>query len=110
MAMSTTSDPEDPRLTRGADPPDASPKPQAQVYLVLSEEERAKGLVRPVRNAYVHTVCGHITTMSRDLAETYARDPGFYGATYCTSCGQHRPVGEEGEFVWLGTNGVKVGT
>src|SRR5947207_12107222 len=24
-----------------------------------------------------------------------ARDPGFYGATYCTACRMHRPVGRE---------------
>jgi hypothetical protein len=50
--------------------------------------------------------------MGQALAETYARDPRFYGATYCVSCGMHRPVGEHGEFVWL--DGIvpddKVGT
>lgn len=33
------------------------------------------------------------------LAETYAREPGFYGSTYCCSCRMHRPVGAGGEFV-----------
>lgn len=47
-----TTDPNDPRLTRGVD---KDPVPQAEVYLVLSEEERAKGFVRPLRRSYVHT-------------------------------------------------------
>ena len=95
--MSTTSDPNDPRLTRGSD---AEPRPQAEVYLVLSEAERAAGFVRPVRLTYTHMVCGSSTCMSQDIAETYARDPHFYGATYCVTCRQHRPVGPDGEFVW----------
>jgi len=100
--MPLTSDPSDPRLTHGAD---SEPVPQADTYLVSSEEERAKGFVRPVRRTYIHgtndatrRVCGQTTTMSQVLAETYARDPGFYGATYCVGCQMHRPVGE---FTWL---------
>lgn len=99
--MSITSDPHDPRLTRGVDPADAPYREQADVYLVLSEEERAKGFVRPVRRSYWHTTCGKITTMGLELAETYARDPSFYVGTYCKHCGQHRPVGERGEFHWV---------
>lgn len=101
----TTDDPADPRLTRG---PDAEPVEQAQVYLVLSEAERTAGFVRPVRDTYRHLVCDTVTTMSQVIAATYARNPGFYGATYCVSCRMHRPVGEHGEFVWL--DGSKVGT
>ncbi len=131
-------------------------------YIVLSEEERAKGFVRPVRRSYVHVgtpgplyplrdlepdetlryakyeyikyeayprsgsaVAGrywtqkqldqvgkgcHITTtMGTALAETYARDPGFYSGTFCAGCGTHFPVGKAGEFVWLGTD-ERVGT
>lgn len=104
--MPTTPDRNDPRLTRGAD---AEPVPQADVYLVLSDDERAKGFVRPVRRAYVHLTCGAVTTMARDIAETYARQPDFYGATYCVHCRMHRPVGADGEFVWDGTD-QKVGT
>jgi hypothetical protein len=70
-------------------------------YLVLSEEERKKGFVRPVRTSYVHNTCGTKTTMGQALAETYARDPKFYGATYCVECKAHFPVGEDGEFAWL---------
>lgn len=144
--MSTTTDPNDPRLGHG---PDTEPGPQNEVYLVLSAEERAKGFVRPLRFTYDHvgirptyptreltdaekemfgdtyvcfepypesespktgrywtqkelnSGCGVQTTMGRDLAETWARNIHFYGATYCVSCRMHLPVRE---FVWSGTN------
>lgn len=136
------------------------PGGQQKGYVVLTEEERARGFVRPVRNAYIHVGrpgpqyplreltaaeheaydqyryikyeeypegshitgrfwtqadfdamkgCGTRTTMSRSIAETYARDPQFYGGTFCTGCGVHRPVGRDGEFVWDGTD-ERVGT
>jgi hypothetical protein len=103
--MGTTSDPSDPRLTCGAD---TEAVPQAPVYLVLSETERAQGFVRPLRTSYRHERCGATTTMARSIAETYAREPGFYGATYCTNCHRHLPVGPVGEFVW--DDGTKVGS
>lgn len=90
-----TTDSNDPRLGHGSDDVKTS---QAEVYLVLSEEERAKGYVRPLRNAYVHKVCGTVTSMGAALAETYATDPKFYGSTYCVHCMKHRPVAE---FQWL---------
>lgn len=105
--MGLTDDRSDPRLTHGID--DEPIGGQAEVYLVLSDEERAKGFVRPVRTAYIHETCGAVTTMGQALSETYARDPNFYGATFCVHCDKHRPVGADGEFVWDGTN-EKVGT
>lgn len=78
-------------------------------YLVLNEEERSKGFVRPVRRSYIHLKCGAETSMGRAPAETYARDPKFYGATFCCHCNNHYPVGIDGEFVWDGTD-EKVGT
>lgn len=145
-----TTDPSHPKLNRNRN--DDNPGPQNEVYLVLSEEERAKGFVRPVRRSYKHqgglfdkgmemldepnvdngktyvaiaTVilnedgtrkggryitqeeldqhnrtdgyiggCGTITTMGLALSETYARQPNFYGATYCCRCQTHLPVGE----------------
>ena len=78
-------------------------------YVVLSDEERARGFVRPVRQSYLHQKCGVVTTMVRSIAETYARDPYFYIGTYCAGCGKHFPVGKDGEFVWDGTT-EKVGT
>lgn len=98
--MSYTNDPTDPRLGYGVD---KTPVPQHEVYLVLSEEERAKGFVRPLRRAYRHVGtkdrpgCGTVTRMGLPLCETYARDPKFYGSTYCVSCQMHLPVSH---FVW----------
>lgn len=132
-------------------------------YWVLSEAERAKGFVRPVRDTYRHVGraepkfplrdltaeelerwgddppfakfeayppnykgsavgrywtqeeldsigkgCGTATTMSRAIAETYARSPHFYGKTFCCACRTHLPVGQDGEFIW--EDGSRVGT
>jgi hypothetical protein len=125
---------------------------QQKDYVVLSQEERAKGFVRPVRRSYIHRGktppsnlrdltdeekerqsaynyvkyeeygvdkapavgrywtqeqldsvkgCGGLTTMPAPIAETYARNPKFYGATFCCYCMKHLPVDE---FVWEGTN------
>ncbi len=154
--MPTTTDPDDPRLEHGAD---TQTRPQADVYLVLSEEERAKGFVRPLRHAYRHVgppgpkyplrdltdeeqarhaeqgyvkyekypdselpvvgcfwtqerldkagkECGCVTIMAPEIAETYARSPQFYGATYCMKCQMHLPVSE---FVWE-PDGAAVGS
>lgn len=105
--MGTTDDRDDPALH------EIGPSGMQKKYLVLSEAERAKGFVRPVRKAYKHQACGAHTTMGTALAETYARQPDFYGATMCVHCQAHFPVGAAGEFVWV-ENGwvtnVKVGT
>ena len=109
--MGITSDRNDPGLRK------VGPDGMQESYLVLSEEERAKGFVRPVRTKYIHLKCGAVTTMGLALAETYARDPKFYSGTFCATCRDHFPVGAEGEFVWdvprketpLG-HGDKVGT
>lgn len=128
---------------------------QQRGYIVLTEEERKKGFIRPVRTSYTHVGleppknplrdltgeehkdydhygyvkyeeyledknssvvgkywtqkeidkinngCETVTTMGLSLAETYARDPSFYGATFCCGCGTHLPVSE---FIWDGTN------
>lgn len=63
---------------------------------MLSEEERAKGFVRPVRQTYKHLKCGSVTTMGLAIAETYARDPSFYGGTFCVACGDHFPLWRTG--------------
>src|SRR5262245_18589132 len=87
---------------------------QHKSYVVLCPDERAKGFVRPYRDSYKHVGrlekiintgdygndkdfehrvggCGTITTMGRALSETYARDPSFYGATFCCGCNKHLP-------------------
>lgn len=103
--MGLTDDPSDPRLSHGVDD---APTEQAPTYLVLSDEERAKGFVRPIHRSYVHLVCGTVTTMGLAIAETYACQPSFYGATWCVKCRRHLAVGENGEFIW--DDGSKVGT
>ena len=144
--MSYTTDPNDPCLKNGQ-----KEEGQNNCYLVLSEEERAKGFVRPYRDSYIHKGrkyadgirmldkpeksdfngktyvaianigtsggayitqeeldqynrtggyiggCGTLTKMGAPLSETYARNPHFYGATFCCGCNRHLPVGE---FVW----------
>ncbi|SRR6266576_2352051 len=45
-----TTDPNDPNLKEGQ----KNQTGQHEIYLVLSEEERAKGFVRPFRDSYVH--------------------------------------------------------
>lgn len=154
--MSLTTDGNDPELHE--DRGDG----QNKKYIVLSDEERAKGFVRPVRNGYIHVGmpepktplrylttkeaeefkqygyvayeeypagssslgrywteaeiasvgkgCGTMTIMVKAIAETYAREPRFYGATYCMGCRKHLPVGEHGEFVWADAEDERVGT
>lgn len=159
--MSLTTDPNSPCLKSGQ-----KESGQNACYLVLSEEEIAKGLIRPIRTKYIHVGkkierdeegriigrlikiddsdyptneyytketgyggyiaypdghnavgrylkteeveaivarkkhfggCGAETRMDETIAETYARDPKFYGATFCVGCNKHLPVGE---FEW----------
>lgn len=151
--MATTTDSKNPDLGWGED---ESRTPQNKVYLVLSDEERAKGFIRPVRHSYMHVGlkptgklrdltpieieryggegyvkfeeyepnergalgrywtqeeldnhgCGVVTTMAQSIAETYAREPKFYGATYCMGCQRHINVNE---FVWI-EDGTAVGS
>jgi hypothetical protein len=105
--MGLTTDPRDPRLGYGVD---EEPIQQHDVYLVLSDEERAKGFVRPFVQRYVHAKdlggCGVVTWMGTVLSETYARDPHFYGATYCVGCQMHKKVGQDGEFYWCHESGL----
>ena len=101
--MPITTDPNNPDLGHGVD---NEPIEQNNVYLVLSDDERAKGFIRPLRFSYMHKTCRYVTSMSQPIAETYARDPEFYGSTYCTQCKMHRPVSE---FVWM-PDGTTVGS
>lgn len=121
--MGLTTDRNDPDLGRGPGGTGMNKK-----YLVLSDEELAQGFIRPVRLSYVHEFmldgsdvpvplvsregvggCGAVTSMNQTIAETYARKPDFYGATYCVGCHTHLPVGLDGQFYWDGTT-EKVGT
>ncbi len=64
--MSLTTDPTDPRLGHGVD---EEPTGQHEAYLVLSEEERAKGFVRPVRLSYRHVGASGPTYPLADLTD-----------------------------------------
>lgn len=87
------------------------PDGQQEKYLVLSEEERAKGFVRPVRRTYKHLACGTTTTMGQALAETYARDPKFYSGTFCCTCRNHfRLIGADGKPAFFWEDGTAVGS
>lgn len=93
------------------------PNGQQEKYLVLSEEERARGFVRPVRTSYKHLACCSVTTMGLALSETYARNPKFYSGTFCVFCGGHFDLvivdgGLKRAFVWIerdGSEGPGVG-
>jgi hypothetical protein len=45
--------------------------------------------------------CNTVTTMPLAIAETYARNPKYYGSTYCCGCSKYIRVEE---FVWAGTD------
>lgn len=93
--MSLTTDRNNENLGYGVDD---KPVLQNLVYLVLSSEELSKGYVKPYRDSYKHLNCGTTTRMNSTISATYARDPWFYGATYCCGCNMHRPLSE---FTWL---------
>jgi hypothetical protein len=84
-----------------ADHRDLKPNGQQKGYVVLSEAERAKGFVRPVRYTYLHKTCNTTTRMGISLAETHARKPSFYSGTFCAACEHHYPLNQ---FVWEGTD------
>lgn len=98
--MTLVTDPEDPRLKVQPE------RGQNEAYLVLSETELARGYTRPFRDSYHHNACHTETRMGYLLAATYARDPKFYGATYCVQCQGHFPVSE---FTWS-KDGLPVGS
>jgi hypothetical protein len=98
--MSLTDDPNDPRLTRGATRPTrrTATRPRCTSCSPRTSAPRASSGRYAGRTGTRSAAT--VTTMGQALAETYARNPGFYGATYCVHCGQHRPVGADGEFYW----------
>ena len=78
--------------------PDA--RAQTLIHWQMSEDEKARGFVRPLRDSYVHRVCHHVNTMGQSMAETLAKKPTIFSTIYCIGCKAHRPVGE---FLWDGT-------
>lgn len=155
VRTTTDGQPPAPGLENAPAPQPIGPSGQHGAYWVLTDAERAKGFVRPVRHAYVHTGirpkyelrdltneekeryaqysyvkyeaypelredrssvvgrfwtqaqldsgCSTETRMGLAIAETYARDPKFYGSTFCVACRSHFPVAE---FIWAGTDEV----
>ena len=106
LQMSTTTDGKPPRpgFEKAGAPAPIDPRTgQHESYWVLSEEERKKGFVRPVRQKYIHLKCGGETHMGLALSETYARDPKYYGATMCVQCGSHFRLQDtvDGEYRWM---------
>ena len=108
---------EEPRTTltdgRQIYPEHSNLKPNGQQndYVVLAEEERAKGFIRPVRRTYTHRKCNTTTTMGQTIAETYARDPSFYSGTFCVHCKHHYPlINPDGTRAFLWEDGTGVGT
>jgi len=99
LEKSTTTDgkPADPGLENASAPKPIKADGQHGAYWVLSEVERSKGFVRPVRKSYTHETCGTITTMGQAIAETYATDPSYYTSTFCVRCAKHLPLTE---FTW----------
>lgn len=95
--MSLTTDPNDPGLSK------ILPNGQQEKYIILSEEERKKGFVRPLRRSYTHVACGTRTNMGLVLCETYARQPDFYGGTFCAGCQKHFNLLIDGkrQFHWV---------
>lgn len=67
-------------------------------YVVLAEEERAKGFIRPFRDSYIHTKCGGLTTMARSIAETYARNPNSTAALFVLAVALIFPLGKAANF------------
>jgi len=51
--------------------------------------------------------CGGKTIMAREISETYAREPSFYGSTWCMNCQKHIDVNE---FTWDDCSGETVGS
>lgn len=62
-------------------------------------------IVRPYREKYIHDTCGVLTRMPAVCAETYQRNPKYYGTTFCCGCGDYFPVAE---FKW--EDGLTVGS
>ncbi len=79
---------------------------QHKDHWVLSKEERKKKYVRPYRENYRHTTCGRITKMPAACAETYARNPKFYGKTFCCHCKKYETIDN---FIWL-DDSTRLGT
>jgi len=93
----------DPQLDTSCSAPtdEKLPDGQKKDHWTLPEEDRKNGHVRPLRKNYVHKKCNTNTRMPMACAETYAKNPKYYGSTFCCGCGDYFPVSQ---FLWEGTN------
>jgi hypothetical protein len=66
----------------------------------IGEATLGKFWTQEEMDAVIKGGCGTVTHMGLALSETYARDPSYYGSTFCCGCQTHLPVIE---FVWDGT-------
>lgn len=60
--------------------------------------------VNPIRYVYMHVVCGGETVINSScIAETYATNPSFYGATFCAKCRDYFPllIDDKRQFKWV---------
>lgn len=74
--MTVTTDREHPGINK---PKGGDPMAQNEAYIVLSEEERAKGFVRPLRDSYIHVgPCGPLHEL-RDLTPEQFERYSDYG-------------------------------
>ena len=71
-------------------------------FEVYPESEKFKGSFW-TQEELDNNGCGTETTMGLKIAETYARNPKFYGGTFCCECGKHLPLKE---FVWKDTDQI----
>ena len=78
---------------------------QEKTETELSDNERARGFVRPLRNTNKHPECGGITLMSDKIAENMAKKPNHYDEMYCIDCKTSAPLDK---FIWHGTD-IKLG-
>lgn len=92
----------DPELDTACSAPTAEKLADGQLkdHWTLPEEDRKKGWVRPYRRSYIHEKCGSLTRMPHACAETYAKDPTYYGSTFCCGCQNYYPVHQ---FTWDGS-------
>lgn len=68
------------------------------VFRKMTQPEAAEVTVKQLIEG-----CGQTTKMALKIAETYARDPKFYGSTFCATCGTHFPVNQ---FRWEETDEI----
>lgn len=83
-------------------------------WITVPEKAKTVSLAIAVRVMPCMAAINRAFAHAAILLHLRARDPSFYGATYCVGCRLHRPVGKHGEFTWLDERGndthVLVGT